>query len=176
MHKYVSKSNEVLSELMTRLPELEWKISALGTSFPVHSLPRGLFRSIPNGIACIAEIKADMESLSRREHEFSSLYLAQRIQQKINVLVTVCQIHKRKNHPEETPSFGLTTLTTRQQWIRGLEMNILSLEKQQQAMTNTLEHMLRQQNSVVILDLQAELGKVECKLTLAKETLNRAIS
>ncbi len=172
------ESNEVLSDLVTRLPELEWKISQLGTSFSSRSLPRGLFRTsiAANGVSFVAEIKADLELLLEQKNEHSAFYLAERIRQKINVLVALCQIHSRKNQPEEKVSFGVKMLSTRQQWIHDLELDIQTLEKQQQAMTKTLEQMLRYNKTEAILDLKAELGKIERRLTLAKETFSRAVS
>jgi hypothetical protein len=55
-------------------------------------------------------------------------------------------------------------------------MEIHTLLEQQQAMTKTLEHLKHHRNSNAILHLKAELGEVERRLTLAKETLNRAVS
>ncbi|NYP02554.1 lpg0405 family Dot/Icm T4SS effector, partial [Escherichia coli] len=51
-----------------------------------------------------------------------------------------------------------------------------ALEEQHQAMRKTLEQMKSCSNPATILHLQTELGNVEKRLTLAKETLNRAIS
>jgi hypothetical protein len=171
-------SIELLTKLITRLPELEWKMSGLGSSFSSHSLPRGLFRAAieSNGASCIAEIKADIHALSEQSNERSAVYLAERIQQKINVLVALCQMHSRKNKVEEKVSFGVKMLSTRKQWIGDLEADIHALEAQQHALNNTLEHMTRSHNSAVILQVKAELGTIERRLTLAKETLNRAIS
>ncbi|EHL29489.1 primosomal replication protein PriC [Legionella drancourtii] len=173
-----TESNQLLSDLITRLPELEWKISGLGASFSSRSLPRGLFANKePSGASCIAEIKADIQSLSQQKNERSAFYLAERIRRKVNVLVALCQIHSRKNITEENVSFGVKMLSTRQQWIQGLETDIQTLERQQQALTTTLEQMTRSNHPVaVILQLKSELGEIERRLTLAKETWSRAIS
>ncbi len=170
------ETKRLLTTLTARLPELEWKVGELGSSFSSHKLPRGLFRTdTPTGSACIAEIKKDIQSLSKHEGN-SAAYLAMRIQQKVNVLVALCQIHSRHHKPENKASFGVQMLSTRQQWLHTLETDIWTLEKQQQAMSKTLEQMMRGQNSAAILQLKAELGEIERRLTLAKETLNRAIS
>ncbi|WP_133136866.1 primosomal replication protein PriC [Legionella rowbothamii] len=170
------ETQQLLKTLTTRLPELEWKVGELGNSFSSHKLPRGLFRTeSPTGAACIAEIKMDIQNLSKQEGNSAS-YLATRIQQKVNVLVALCQIHGRHQKPEEKASFGLKMLSTRQQWMQTLETDIQALEKQQQAMTKALEQMMRGQNAAAILQLKAELGELERRLTLAKETLNRATS
>ncbi|CAM4455553.1 MAG: hypothetical protein LEGION0403_FIIPPAGN_01282 [Legionella sp.] len=171
-----TETKQLLKSLAARLPELEWKVGELGSSFSGHKLPRGLFRTESlTGAACIAEIKTDIQSLSRQEG-YSASYLATRIQQKVNVLVTLCQIHSRHHKPEDNASFGLKMLSTRQQWIQTLETDIQTLEKQQQAMTKALEQMMRSPSATAILQLKAELGQLERRLTLAKETLNRATS
>ncbi|WP_199739208.1 hypothetical protein [Legionella qingyii] len=173
-----TESNELLSQLMARLPELEWKISELGSFFSIQRLPKGVFRlaSEANGAGCIAEIKADIHALSKQQNKRSALYLAERIRQKINILVVLCQMHQGKKKSEEKVSFGIKMLSTRQQWINDLEMEINTLVAQQQAMTKSLEHLRHSHNSSAILHLKAELGEVERRLTLAKETLNRAVS
>jgi hypothetical protein len=173
-----AESNELLHELIARLPELEWKINGLGSSFSGHSLPRGLFRWSfePSGAACVAEIKADLQALSQQDNERSANYLAERIRQKINVLVALCQIHSRKNKPQQKAYFGVKMLSTRQQWIHDLEVDIRTMEQQQQAMNKTLDQMMRSQNAAAILQLKSELGEIERRLTLAKETLTRAVS
>ncbi|MFJ1268907.1 primosomal replication protein PriC [Legionella lytica] len=170
------ETKQLLKNLTARLPELEWKVGELGNSFSSHKLPRGLFRSeSQTGTACIAEIKTDIHSLAKQEGN-SAAYLAMRIQQKVNVLVALCQIHSHQHKPEDNASFGIKMLSTRQQWIHTLEVDIQTLEKQQHAMINALEQMMRGQNTSAILQLKAELGELERRLTLAKETLNRAIS
>lgn len=164
---------DLLADLSSRLPELEWKMKGLGPSFPVHNLPRGLFHT-PFGFTganCIAEIKADILTLSRQKNQRSSTYLALRIQQKINVLVGLCQINKNKPQPEEKASFGLSMLSTRQQWIASLEQEVESLSLQQQALLRASEQMKQTPNTQAQLSLQKELGELEKQLTLAREAL-----
>ncbi|CEG58077.1 primosomal replication protein PriC [Legionella fallonii] len=169
--------NELLVELTARLPELEWKISSFNLFLSSHDIPSGLFRSGPEltGEGCINEIKADIQTLSQQKNERSAHYLSNKIRQKVNVLVTLCQMESRKNKMEEKVHFGIKMLSTRQQWIATLEQDIKALEKQQLAMINTLEQMQRNSNITAILSLQGELGEVEKRLTLARETLNQAI-
>lgn len=170
--------NELLSELSSRLPELEWKLSNLGAFFSRRSLPRGLFSSNMelSGAACIEEIKSDIKVLSEQKNTRSAQYFAERIQQKINVLVSLCQINAKKNKPEGAVYFGVKMLSTRQQWIKTLENDIETLVTQQQAMLNALEQNKLSTNVEVMLSVQAELGEVERRLTLAKEELKRAVS
>lgn len=170
--------NDLLVELTSRLPELEWKISGLSSIISSHSVPRGLFRSgiELTGPACIEEIKLDIHALSHQKNERSGHFLADRIKQKVNVLVALCQMDSRKSKPEGKVYFGMKMLSTRQQWIQTLERDITTLVMQQQAMTKALEQMKCSTNAVAILSLQGELGEVERRLTLAREALNQAIS
>lgn len=170
-------TTQLLTELIARLPELEWKISSLGTSFSGYSLPPGLFRADKEarGIAYIAEIKSDIQALSLQHNQRSVFYLAQRLQRKINVLVRLCQIEGHKTRDEDKGHFGIKMLSTRQQWIQNLERDIQTLQQQLQALNNTLAQMLRRnQEATTVLQLKAELGEVEQRLTLAQETLKRA--
>lgn len=170
--------HELLDQLTSRLPELEWKISKLSSVIFNKNLPKGLFRSGTEltGASCVKEIKADIHALSQQANDPAANFLAERIKQKINVLVTLCQIDSRKNKSEEKISFGLAMLSTRQQWIQGLENDINTLTIQKKAMLSTLENMKSIINSPAILSLQAELGEIERRLTLASETLQQAIS
>ncbi|MGL5743186.1 MAG: hypothetical protein ACRCXC_11960 [Legionella sp.] len=172
------ESDELLSAIIARLPELEWKINGLGSSLSSQSLPKGLFRFTKelSGAACIAEIKADIHTLSQQQNQRSAFYLAEQIRKKINVLVVLCQMTQRKRKPEKKTCFGIKMLSTRQQWINDLEVEIHTLIAQQQAMIKTLENLKYSRNANAILHLQAELGEVERRLTLAQETLKRVVS
>lgn len=176
----LTEANHLLAELIGRLPELEWKINRFSGFFSSHHLPKGLFRSPGelNGSTCITEIKADIQALSQQKNERSAVYLAEQIWGKVNVLVALCQLYNRKNKTEEKIFFGMEMLSTRQQWINDLEVNRQGLEDQHNALTKTLQHMLEHinPNPEAILQLKSELGEVERRLTLAKETLTRAIT
>ncbi|MBA2651771.1 MAG: hypothetical protein H0U73_05850 [Tatlockia sp.] len=164
----------LLQQLTERLPELEWKISALGSALSSKSLPSGLFRQHTEMSAarCIAEIKADILYLATQKNDNSSHFLAERVQQKISVLVTLCHLQTNKANAGERISFGLDKLSTRQQWLQTVEKDIEGLTQQQQAMTKTLEQMKARGASEEILRLKAELGEVEKRLTLAKEAFS----
>lgn len=172
--KYIS---ELLAELSSRLPELEWKISELSVALSSHNLPKGLFHygMELTGSGCVEEIKVDIQKLSQQNNERSAYFLAERIKQKINVLVALCQIDSKKSKPAGKAHFGLTMLSTRQQWIQNLETEINTLTLQQRAMTKTLQQMSLGTSTSAILVLRAELGEIERRLTLAKETLNQAL-
>lgn len=170
--------DDLLAELSGRLPELEWKLSGLTQIISGHTLPRGLFHPAIEltGAACIAEIKADIIALSKQQNQRSANFLAERIKQKINVLVAICQIESRKNKPERQAVFGINMLTTRQKWLQTIEQDINTLESQQQALTKALLQMKQSGNSEAILNVQKELGEAERRLTLAREAFKQAIS
>mgnify|MGYP002132604162 CR=1 FL=1 len=165
----------LLQELETRLPELEWKVSTLGSTFSPKAFPKGLFRSGETSPTnCIAEIKSDIKKLALSKGDKSPFYLAQRIQQKINVLVSLCQLQTSKPKPEAKIHFGVNSISTRQQWLQSLEQEINLLMIQREAMLKTFAQMKTQSKTEALLHLQAELGEVERRLTLAKETFARA--
>jgi hypothetical protein len=174
----LSEASQIITELTSRLPELEWKISSLNSSFLNQHVPPGLFgpsKEITGNI-CIEQIQADIQLLSQQNNERSALYLAQKIQHKVNVLVALCRPNP-KNKSHEKVYFGVNRLATRQQWIGCLEAEVQSLESQRQALTRTLDQMTnRHEISESILQLKADLGEVERHLTLAQEALKRVIS
>ncbi|ARG96419.1 hypothetical protein [Legionella micdadei] len=165
----------LLRELSSRLPELEWKISTLKVALSPSSLPKGVFRPRleMNAATCINEIKADIQALSEKRTASSAYYLAYRIRQKINILVTLCQLQENKPKTEEKPSFGLNSISTRQQWLQSLEQEINRLTAQREAMAKALLQLQIKGNIEAVLQLKVELGEVEKRLTLAKETFAR---
>lgn len=162
----------LLERLTERLPELEWKINSLGPTLSVNSLPRGLFRPrlTMTAAGCVDEIKEDISLLNRQRSEYSAFYLAERIEQKISVLVNLCHLQMNKPKAEVKVKFGLDKISTRQQWLKSLEKDIQQLIQQQEAMLKTLEQIKSRSENQTILRVQAELGELEKRLTLAKET------
>ena len=167
------KNKDLLQQLIARLPELEWKISYFGPSLSTKTLPRGLFSSHleMNAANCIAEIKADIQKLAGQKNENSAKYLAARIEQKISVLVTLChlQMNKPKSKVEQKVKFSLNQISTRQLWLKDLEVEINRLTEQQNSLTKTLEELKIRGENQGVLQLQAELGELQKRLTMAKE-------
>lgn len=168
--------DDLLTELNSRLPELEWKIKSLGTNISIHHLPRGLFKTRSEfcGQQYIDEIKADLKVLSQQNNKRCAHYVAEQIKSKVNVLVTLCQLDQKKPKSHGKEYFGLGMLSTRQQWMQSLEHEIATLVLQQKGMISTLEQMNKIKNTEAILALNSELGALEKRLTLAKETLSKA--
>lgn len=168
--------DDILAELTSRLPELEWKISRLPQPSLAANLPKGLFqvKGEVNGESCINEIKFDIQALSRQTNQRSIQYLAERIQQKINVLVTLCLVKGKDKPSEDKQSFGLNTLSTRQEWIHSKENEINRLALQQEAMIKTIQQLTNSKQLDQVLKVQAELGELERQLTLVKEALDKA--
>lgn len=169
----IKESVQILS---ARLPELMWKLGTLHSAFNPQRLPRGLFNSqlemTPQ--SCIDEINDDLQVLNNHKNERSVQYLAERVSQKINVLVRLCQIQADKKSLEYPLTFGVQTISTRQQWLGNLQDDIVKLNAQQLALTAALGKLKLGHDSQAILSLQAEVGEVERRLTLARETLARA--
>ena len=170
--------DETVRILSDRLPELAWKLGPLEASLNYKLLPRGLFNYqfeiTPQ--SCIDEINADLRAIKTQKNERCAHYLAERVHQKINVLVRLCQTRAQKKSPPPSVSFGLHAISTRQQWLQTLQDDIAGLNQQRQALTVALNQRQGLSQPNAILSLQAELGELERRLTLMRETLARAIS
>ena len=165
-----------LDELFARLPELEWKLSRSNSVLNPALLPRGLFRSrlefTPS--SCIEEIRADIKAIKRQKNEEACQYLAERVGQKINVLVRLCQHAPKIKASEKHVNLAVKSIGTRQKWLQTMQDEIDTLSLQQQALTATLQRLQQDHNPQAELNLQAELGRVEQRLTLAQETFARS--
>lgn len=168
---------QLLAELSARLPELEWQVCEFHSKITARHLPQALFRQKHDAtpVMYINEIKEDISALARQKNQSSGLYLAERIKRKIDVLVMLCQIANRQQKPETNPTFSLKSLSTRQQWLHSLEQEVARLSLQQEAIALSLQQ-IAHTNSNAVLNLKAELGKIEQRLTLAREALTRAIA
>ena len=168
--------DDTVRVLAARLPELAWKLGSLYTTIHAHLLPRSLFKErlemTPE--SCIAEIKADLNALSHQRNERSAHYLAKRTSQKINVLVHLCQLPSKPQDPNRQAPINIETISTRQQWLRDLEGEIATLSAQHLALQSTLDKLQTTKGPDAVLNLQSALGEVLRRLTLAKETFDRA--
>lgn len=169
--------HKIAQDLIARLPELEWKINTLGSSFCTFQLPKNLFTIKDNitGSACIADIRNDICLLLNQQSSRCALFLAQRIKQKINVLVLICHIHPSKESAHEKMNFNLQTLSSRKQWVAECELQIANLQQQKYAIEQRLVRNTQKETAALILSLKAELGTVERQLSIAVESLNQTI-
>ncbi len=169
--------DSLLTSLLKRLPELEWQLSKFGPVFSFKLFPSGLFRCYPKDDiqAYSKEIKDDIQILSQQETSQASHYLAQRINQKINVLVNFCQQQANQKLPQANVDFSVNKLTTRQQWLQNLEAQIILLRNQKEALVNRLSQ-TQSLGDEVILKLNAELGQLQKQLTLAEEAYTKALN
>lgn len=167
---------EQLKQLSARLPELEWKLNTLGVLFNPKKLPAGLFTHCFEMTAqsCISELKSDLLAVQKQTNERSARYIANRIEQKINVLVRMCKLNNTKP-TERVASFGVQAINTRQQWLHSLEQTIDTLNEQYKALEKAQKALQQQQKVQAVLNLQAEMGDLGRRLTLAKETLARSV-
>ena len=169
--------DDLCDNLCARLPELEWGLSQLGLKFQAKLLPRGLFVCAMelNAQNCIYEIKNDVLVLSQQKQRQRAVYLADRIHQKIEVLVRLCNLQRKKSVAINPAAiFTLDALSTRQQWLSSMQAQVCSLTEQQAAMKQANKILSRSNESILRMD--AELGDVTRKLTIAQEALSRAES
>lgn len=171
---FIDESTEALS---SRLPELSWKLRSCFTFINPTLLPRGLFRATleitPQ--SCVDDITRDISSLKQEQNERVGHFLATRINQKINVLVRLCQQRKELQAVQMPASFTLDRLSSRSQWLKNVQDDIVSLKEQQQALQKSLQHAQQcGKDHGVVLKITAELGEVRRCLTLAEETLAKA--
>lgn len=168
--------SSLLHTLRERLPELEWQLNKPGASFSTQSLPPGLFRNREDDpVACVAEIRADINTLFGHPNPRIVRYLIEKINQKINVLVAVCAQRKQHAPESEQAAFVVDQLSTRRQWLETMEATIKRLEEQRQALLHSLTEKDLAGNHPVSLNLRSELGALEQRLTLAQEAYARAI-
>lgn len=164
------------TDLISRLPELEWQLSRLTPSVFNQALPKNLFQTQElTADSCMEELKADVLHLKAQKHEQRAAYLAEHLKRKISILVGLCRLQQKNKDESKSKGFSLKKLSTRQQWLQTLEEEASTLKKQRDALSRRLELLAGQHhNASMILNLKAELGDLEKKLTLAQETLNNA--
>lgn len=162
-------------ELTSRLPELAWKLSRLNFSVLRMNIPKSLFQTggDEGSDAYIREVQSDIQVLAQQKSKISAHYLAKKIQQKISVLVALCQLDHQPASAEGKAHFGVNMLLTRQQWINALETEIKQLADQKQALERTLAQKKKNQAPSLVLSLQAELGAVIKRMTLTQEEFNK---
>ncbi|RUR08367.1 primosomal replication protein PriC [Legionella sp. km772] len=164
------------TDLMARLPELEWKMTSLPPSVLRQSLPKNLFRTDElTAAACINELKADLQALRVQRHERSAEYLAEHLKRKISVLVGLCRVQRKNKEESKAATLSMAMLSTRQQWLQSLTQEVETLKNQQQALCMRIAQINPHTSEpTLLLNLKHELGMLERKLTLAEETLNKA--
>jgi hypothetical protein len=164
--------------LSDRLPELTWKLNTLYPALHPKWFPPGLFiqKQDMTPQSCIDEINDDLQKINAQNNKRIALYLADRVNKKINVLVRLCQVRRDTRTTHKPIEFDVQAISTRQQWLGTLEKDIAQLSIQQQALAFALQQLKNKDAPEALLKLHAEIGEVERRLTLAKERLARAIS
>ncbi len=163
----------LIKAVETRLPELAWKISLLPHRMTLRALPKNLFALSPDAhpSACVAEIKEDLSRLYGFHHnEQKYCYLATRIEQKIEVLVRLCQIETKKQGSKLPSAQMMMRLCRRKHWVEELEQTINQFKQQYQHLKKkTMEC----KDTEIQLAMQAELGVLQKKITLLEEKLEQ---
>lgn len=166
----------LLKEIAQRLPELEWKMSGLSTPVSKMALPRHLFSSTvhrqPEQL--MQTIKEEIGRLNQEKSSLGAYYLAKKIYQKIKVLVTYCGEAKISTNSNVSHAYKgyLEELCTRNQYIQTTEEQIRRLSEQHLALKTRLSQTSDPQDT---LTLTRDLGKLEKRLILIKEALERAL-
>ncbi len=171
-----------IKQLEARLPELEWQLSKMNATFPAFSLPKGLFRQKwDSDASCYAsEIREDislMATYSKQiENKAATHFLAVKINQKIQVLVSICKQYQKENTSSQSIGFEMAKISTRQEWLQNLDFDIQALHSQRTALLEVFSQKKLQNDAVSQLSLRRELGELEKKITLAEEAFGKATS
>lgn len=170
--------NALIEHLTKRLPELEWQLQKLGSIFPSRKLPPQLFRAASSADASvyINEIKFDLNRLLEPNSPAVQDFLATLVNQKINVLVSLCKRTSKPLHtkPGSHQPLLMDRISTRQQRLEELETIIHDLTQQQEGLLAAAKS--RMANPAIQLTLQQELGSLQQRLTLAEEAYKELTS
>lgn len=163
----------LLQSIKDRLPELAWKTSLLPHRMTLHALPKNLFKisvdSHPSD--CVNEIKDDLlRLLNTKQFSQEYAFLVRRLEQKIEVLVRLCQVEKKKQSTNSASTQLMMRLCHRRQWVEELEANIEALQCQHHHLQAQL---IESKDTQIQLTMQSELGKLEQKITILKEKLTQ---
>ena len=156
----------LLHSLQARLPELEWQLSKMQDSWLKIRVPPGIFRTS----YFLEEIKADIITLSHASSLKTRSYVAQKLNQKVHVLVRICKQHQKTESKHSKPL--LSTLSSRQQYVQNLFEEIERLHQQYQALCNKKQKV---NNHTVLIALEEEIGLIQKKVTLAEEEYKKIV-
>jgi hypothetical protein len=168
-------SDPLIKQIEDRLPELAWKTSLLPHRMNLSTLPKSLFSlSVENHPSdCVHEIKRDLRRLhGLANHSQEYRYLAKRVQQKIEVLVRLCQIQLQKQSKKTVSAQLMMRLCHRKQWIVEIEKDIEELKEQY---THLQSQWKACNDTQIKLTMQADLGMLEKKITLLQEKIQRTV-
>ena len=167
---------EQIEALSARLPELEWKLSSLKAPLYSKLFPKGLFHFQQEISAqqCIKEIRTDVLRLQMQDSAAGAGYLAKQVEQKINVLVSICYLDMTKTAAEQVSQYFMDQICTRRQWLENIEQDMCKLKVQYQAIIKSLSALEASGDAQAILMMKAELGEIERQLTIAQEAWEKA--
>lgn len=154
----------IIQKLEERLPELEWKLNN-SSKIIFSELPTDLFPKKIEGrpAELITLLKQEIQRLSEQKNDSSCYYLAQKLYQKINLLVLCLKLQKTKS---DQTNFYPPSFSNRQQFIANLQEQIQALNSQHHALNLRIS---KTQDTQVSLQLKKELGQIEKRLTEIKE-------
>ena len=128
-------------QLETRLPELAWKLNKLRHVALAQLLPQGLFRdmSAPTPHTLLDDVKNDLASFKQQVNPLCKQHIAQKIHQKIAVLVYLCQRYSSDDiSTAKKTTWHLQEMSTRQQLFDTLYRELEELKLQKHALQNSM--------------------------------------
>lgn len=160
-------------QLLARLPELNWQLTQTNPVIWQQLLPKGLFRqsSYFTPSAVILELEDDLNAILQLDDGASRQHKIKKIEQKIQVLVTLCRLQKKyKNQSSEPEAKLLDKICKRGEWVMKLEQDIKELNIQKAALKDQLEHPKKVD---ITLELQRQIGRIEQLIGKHQEALAR---
>lgn len=155
------------------MPELAWQVSLLPHTMTLSTLPPNLF-SLPresHPSACLDELKRDLQRLQQlRQYEAEFNFLTRRIDQKISVLVRLCQIQQQKHKHDPVNARLMMRMCKRRQWVEEIEQQVQTLKLQQQQLHKQLEKVT---NADILLKIKSHAGDIQKQITTLEEKLTK---
>ena len=168
----------LIEQLKSRIPELEWKISQLSANKSLWRLPRGVFRLKAGSpyLDYVLEIKKDLLQLESQQNSACQHHLAKQIENKISLLVRISLLQGTKNKTSTNAKGVIQRLSTRQQWLQDLNLQITKTTQQIAALKNQLSNRAIQKDTQAQLQLEHDIGQACEQLTLLQERYQRMSS
>lgn len=168
----------LIEQLNARIPELEWKISQLPPNKSSWRLPRDVFRLKPGSpyLGYVSEVKEDLAQLALQRGATGQHYLAKKIEHKISLLIRMCVLQALQKAGSPTTIGVLQRLSTRQQWLAELQVQLSQTTQQIAAMQRQLSSPAIKKDTQAQLQLQHDIGQALQQHTILKERYQRASS
>lgn len=161
---------DLTARLKARLPELAWYVNKIDP-IALKRLPKGIFQEQDelSFDACFQEIEAHIERLVSVTNERSQYFLAQKIDEKINILVSFCHYFSKEDVSAKA-MFQVKELKRYHDWMGDVRMKTNQLLSQKEALLRQLD-LINEADSLKKLELLKQIGLIEVALTKSNEWL-----